>query len=166
MEEIVNKIAASGLITIDLEELYPTNERAVFDIKEYLWQELVLREKDFREVIKQTDWEQFRGKYIAITCSVDAIVPPWAYMLVASKLHGIAEKIVFGSIEVLETIIFRELIQNINIEAYQDKRLIIKGCSQKQIPISAYVDLIATFQSVAKSIMFGEACSTVPVFKR
>ncbi len=166
MEEIVNKIAASGLITIDMEEIYPSAERAIFDIKEHLWQGLALKEKDFREFVKQNDWEIYRNKYVAITCSADAIVPNWAYMLVASKMEGIASKVVFGSSEVLEIIVFRELIDSLPTEDYRDKRLVIKGCSNKPVPSSAYVDLVTKLQPVAKSIMFGEPCSTVPVFKR
>ncbi len=166
MSEIVNKVAASGLVTIDLEEIYPSAERAIFDIKDHLWQGLALREKDFREFVKENNWEAYQDKYVAITCSADAIVPNWAYMLVASKLEGIASKIVFGSSEILETIIFRELIDALPSEDYRDKRLVIKGCSDKPVPSSAYVDLVTKFQPVAKSIMFGEPCSTVPVFKR
>lgn len=166
MEEIINKVASSGLITIDLEEIYPSAERVIFDIKEHLWQGLALREKDFREFVKQNDWEVYRDKYVAITCSADAIVPNWAYMLVASKMEGIASKIVFGTLEVLETVVFRDLIETLPIEDYRDKRLVIKGCSNKPVPTSAYVDLVTKLQPVAKSIMFGEPCSTVPVFKR
>jgi len=166
MNEIVNKVASSGLITIDLEELYPAGERVVFDIKDHLWQGLALKEKDFREFIKSNDWEQYRDKIVAITCSADAIVPNWAYMLVASKLIGIASKIIFGSPETVETIIFRDMIQQLPLEAYRDKRLVIKGCSNKPVPPSAYVELVTRLQPVAKSIMFGEPCSTVPVFKR
>jgi len=166
MSEIVNKVAASGLVTIDLEDIYPNAERAIFDIKDHLWQGLALREKDFREFVKENNWEDYRDKYVAITCSVDAIVPNWAFMLVASKLEGIASKVVFGTKEVLETIVFRELIDSLPLEQYRDKRLIVKGCSNKPVPSSAYVDLVTKLQPVAKSIMFGEPCSTVPVFKR
>jgi hypothetical protein len=166
MNEIVNKVASSGLITIDLEELFPEGERVVFDIKDHLWQGLALKEKDFREFIKSNDWEQYRGKIVAITCTADAIVPNWAYMLIASKMEGIASKIVFGSLETAETIIFRDLIQQLPVEEYRDKRLVIKGCTNKPVPTSAYVDLVTKLQPVAKSIMFGEPCSTVPVFKR
>jgi len=166
MEEIVNKVAASGLVTIDLEEIYPTGERVSFDIANHLWQGLALREKDFREFIKENNWEAYRDKYVAICCSVDAIVPNWAYMLIASKLEGVAKAVVFGGLELLEFTIFNRLIDQLPIEDYRDKRLVIKGCSNKPVPSSAYVDLVTKLQPVAKSIMFGEQCSTVPVFKR
>jgi Protein of unknown function (DUF2480) len=166
MEEIVNKVAQSGLVTIDLEEIFPSGDRVVIDIKDQLWQGLALREKDFREFIKTNDWEVYRDKYVAITCSVDAIVPLWAFMLVASKLEGMAKRFVMGDLSTLDTIIFNDLIQSLSLEDYRDKRVIIKGCSDKPVPKSAYVELVAKIQPVAKSVMFGEPCSTVPVFKR
>ncbi len=166
MSEIINKVAASGLITIDLEDIFPEGERVVIDIKDQLWQGLALKEKDFREWIKTNDWSTFQNKYVAIICSADAIVPNWAYMLIASKLSGVSKRFIFGSAEMLETIIFSELIAAINAEDYLDKRIIIKGCSDKPVPTSAYVDLVNKLQPVAKNIMFGEPCSTVPVFKK
>jgi hypothetical protein len=125
-----------------------------------------LKEKDFREWIKTNDWERYRGHFVAVTCSNDAIIPNWAYMLVASALSGVARKVVFGSVDQLETAIFSELIAALPGEEYADKRLVIKGCSDLPVPVSAYVELVAKLQPVAKSIMFGEPCSTVPVFKR
>lgn len=166
MTEIINKVASSGLVTIDLEEMYPEGERILFDIKDHLWQGLALKEKDFREYIKNNNWEHYRNKYVAITCSVDAIVPAWAYMLVASRLDGVAKRVVFGNLETLETVLFSEIISAMNAEAFADKRLVIKGCSDKPVPVSAYVELVNKLQPVAKSIMFGEPCSTVPVYKR
>lgn len=166
MEQIVNKVAASGLVTIDLEEIYPGGERIVFDIANHLWQGLALREKDFRDFIKENNWEFYHDKYVAICCSTDAIVPNWAYMLIASKLEGVAKMVVFGGLELLESTIFNRLIEQLPQEDYRDKRLVIKGCSDKPVPSSAYVDLVTKLQPVAKSIMFGEPCSTVPVFKR
>lgn len=166
MSEIINKVAASGLVTVDLEEIYPSGERVLLDIKPQLWQELALKEKDFREWIKTNDWEAYRNKYVAVFCSADAIVPNWAYMLVASSLESKAKRVVFGDRETLNTIIFAEMIANLNAEDYRDKRVIIKGCSDKPVPTSAYVELVNKLQPVAKSIMFGEPCSTVPVFKR
>jgi hypothetical protein len=138
----------------------------VIDIREQLWMELALKEKDFREWIKTNDWERYRGHFVAVTCSNDAIIPNWAYMLVASALSGVARKVVFGSVDQLETAIFSELIAALPGEEYADKRLVIKGCSDLPVPVSAYVELVAKLQPVAKSIMFGEPCSTVPVFKR
>jgi hypothetical protein len=166
MSEIINKVAASGLVTIDLESMYPAGQRSVIDIREQLWMELALKEKDFREWIKTNDWERYRGHFVAVTCSNDAIIPNWAYMLVASALSGVARKVVFGSVDQLETAIFSELIAALPGEEYADKRLVIKGCSDLPVPVSAYVELVAKLQPVAKSIMFGEPCSTVPVFKR
>lgn len=166
MEEIVNKVASSGLVTIDLEEIYPIGERAIFDIKDHLWQGLALREKDFREFVKQNDWDKYHGTFVGIICSADAIVPNWAYMLVSSKLEGIAKQVVFGNLDVLEASIFQKLINGLNPEEYRDKRLIVKGCSNKPVPTSAYVDVVSRLQPVAKSIMFGEPCSTVPVYKK
>ncbi len=166
MSEIINKVATSGLVTIDLEELFPEGDRVILDIKDQLWQGLALKEKDFREWIKTNDWEFFRDKFVAVICSVDAIVPNWAYMLIASKLEGIAQRFYFGTPEMLENILFTELISTLNIEDYREKRLIIKGCSDRPVPTSAYVELVSKLQPVAKSIMFGEPCSTVPVFKR
>jgi Protein of unknown function (DUF2480) len=166
MQEIVNKVAASGLITIDLEDLIPQGERILLDIKDQLWQGLALREKEYREWIKTNDWDAYKNKLIAITCSADAIVPNWAYMLVASKLEGIAKRVVFGNLEMLENILFTEIISAIDASQYQDKRIVIKGCSEKPVPTLAYVELVNKLQPVAKSIMFGEPCSTVPVFKK
>ncbi len=166
MSEIINKVAASGLITLDLEDIFPEGARAVIDIKDQLWQGLALKEKDFREWIKINDWNIYRDKYVAIICSADAIVPNWAYMLIASKLSGVAKRFVFGSPEMLETVVFSELISAINVDDYLDKRIIIKGCSHKPVPTSAYVELVNKLQPVAKNIMFGEPCSTVPVYKK
>lgn len=166
MSEIINKVAASGLVTIDLETMYPEGERVLLDIKSQLWMELALKEKDFREWIKNNDWEQYQGKYVAVSCSSDAIVPHWAYMLVASKLEGVARRVVFGSLDDLEKTLFAELIAAMNTDEYLNQRVVIKGCSNRPVPVSAYVDLVNKIQPVAKSIMFGEPCSTVPVFKR
>ncbi|MFN0030899.1 MAG: DUF2480 family protein [Flavobacteriales bacterium] len=166
MEEILNKVAASGLITIDLEEIYPEGERVLLDIKDQLWQGLALREKDFREWTKANDWSVYQNKFVAVTCTLDAIIPNWAFMLIASKLEGIAKRTVFGKLETLEVVLFNELIAQLHVEEYRDKRLVIKGCSDKPVPTSAYVELVNKLQPIAKNIMFGEPCSTVPVFKR
>lgn len=166
MEEIVNKVAKSGLITIDLEEMYPSGERAAFDIKESLWQGLVLKEKDFRDYLKAFDWSTFQDKYVAVYCSADAIIPHWAFMLIASKLQGISKLTFIGSSDEMERYIFREMIEALDVEAYRDQRIVIKGCSNKPVPQSAYGDLVTRLQPYAKSIMFGEPCSTVPVYKK
>lgn len=166
MEEIVNKVAGSGLITIDLGDLYPAGERVLIDIKDQLFQELILREKDFREYIKTHDWSQYSEKYVALTCSADAIIPDWAWMLLASALAPFAKKIVFGTIEILETVLFDELLSAFNIEQYRDARIVIKGCGDKPVPKTAYIELTKKLQPVVKSIMYGEPCSTVPVYKK
>jgi hypothetical protein len=164
--EIVNKVSQSGLITIDLEEFYPAGERVLFDIKELLFQGLVLREKDFREFIKNEDWNKYKDKYVALTCSADAIVPTWAYMLLASQLEPIAKKVVFGNLESLETILYSEILSKININNYKNARVVIKGCGNLPIPKSAYVQITSLLRPLAKSIMYGEPCSTVPLYKK
>lgn len=166
MSEIINKVAASGLVTIDLEGWYPEGDRRVIDIAQQLWQGMALREKDFRDWIKNNDWEQYKDAYVSVYCSADAIIPNWAFMLVASSLAGISKKTVFGAPETMDVMLFHDFISELDIENYRDKRLVIKGCSNKPVPVSAYVDLLNKLQPVAKSIMFGEPCSTVPVFKR
>lgn len=166
MSTIVNKVANSGLITINLEELYPSEKRFAFDIKDQLWQGLALKEKDFREFLKNHDWTQYQDSFVAVFCSVDAIIPHWAFMLVASKLSGIAKKVIIGTPIEMESIIFKEIIEKLDANNYLDQRLVIKGCADKEVPASAYADLVSKLQPVAKSIMFGEPCSTVPVYKK
>lgn len=166
MDEIINRVANSKLKTIDLEDFYPSGKRVVFDIVDWLYEGLILREKDFREYVKNHDWRQYKNCYVALTCSADAIIPSWAYLLLTTKLVPQAEKVVVGNLELLETIIFRDIIENLEILDYKDKPVIIKGCANKPIPPSAYSFLIEKVQPVAKSIMFGEACSTVPLFKK
>lgn len=164
-EEIINKVANSGLITIDLEEYYPKGERVLFDIKPLLFQELILKEKDFREFIKQHNWTAYQNKYVAIVCTADAIVPTWAYMLISIALEPYAKQIIFGNLETLETILFNEVLQKINYSDYQDKRVVIKGCGNLPVSTHAYVALANGLRPFAKSIMYGEPCSTVPLYK-
>ncbi|QOD59457.1 DUF2480 family protein [Polaribacter haliotis] len=164
-EEIINRVATSKLKTFDLEEIYPEGERVLFDVKDWLFQELILKERDFREFVKNHDWSQYKNKFVAITCTVDAIIPSWAFMLVASELTPFANKVVIGNLELLETVLYQELLQFIDFRDFTDVPVIIKGCANKPIPESAYAFLIAKLQPIAKSIMFGEACSTVPLFK-
>lgn len=166
MSEIINKVAQSGLITIDLEEIYPSGKRVALDIAPHLWQGIALREKDFREWIRNTNWSEYQGVHVAIYCSVDAIIPHWAYMLIASALSGIAGTVVFGSMGDLESELFRAVIHDLNPEEYRDKRIVIKGCSEREVPVSAYMNLVSHLQPVVRSIFFGEPCSTVPVYKR
>ena len=163
--EIINKVANSGLITIDLEEFYPKGERVLFDLKPLLFQELILKEKDFREFIKEHDWAGYKDKMVAITCTADAIVPTWAFMLVSIALEPFAKKIIFGNLATLEAILFSEVLKAINYTDYQDKRIVIKGCGNLPVSTNAYVELVKGLKPFAKSIMYGEPCSTVPLYK-
>ncbi len=166
-DEIINRVANNeNLITFDLEEYYPEGERVLFDIKDWLFEGLLLREKDFRKHVVDHDWRQYKDNYIALICSTEAIIPGWAYLLLTSALVPFAKKVVVGTLDTLETIIYNEIINNLDVSAYQDKLLIIKGCSKKPVPDGAYIFLLQKLQPVAKSIMYGEACSSVPLFKR
>lgn len=165
-EEIINRVANSSLNTIDLEDLYPEGERVLLDIKEQLWQGLALKEKDFRAYIKATDWSVYQDKYVALSCSVDAIIPTWAYMLLATALNPFAKRVVFGDLTYLEGILFEEVIERIDYSQYQDARVVIKGCSDRAVPTASYVKLTEKLQPFAKAIMFGEPCSTVPLWKK
>lgn len=166
MEEIINKVANSKLVTIDLEDYYPEGNRVLFDIKQWLFHELILKEKDFRESINSYDWSSLKDCYVALTCSADAIIPSWAYILISTKAAAYAKKIVVGDLVVLETSIYQEIINEFDIESVKNKPVIIKGCANKPIPPSAYVQLVEKIIPVANSIMYGEACSTVPLFKK
>lgn len=166
MSEIINRVAQSGLITLNLEEFIHPGERVVYDIKDNLFHGLLLREKDFREFVKTHDWSQYAGKNVAIICSTDAIVPTWAYMLLASKLQNYANRYVFGNLEALDRVLFQDAIAKINPEDYQDAKLVIKGCGQIPIPEFAYVEVMSKLLPVASSIMYGEPCSTVPIYKK
>lgn len=165
-EKIVNRVAKSPLKNIDLEELYPDGKRILFDIKNWLFEGIILKEKDFRESVNKHDWSQYQDTYVALTCSEDAIIPSWAYLLLSTELTPYAKKIVIGNLELLETSIFQEIINDMDISEYQDKPVIIKGCADKPIPASAFSFLIDRIQPIAKTIMYGEACSTVPLYKK
>jgi hypothetical protein len=165
-ENIVNKVASSGLITLNLEEYYHTGERLVYDIKDNLFHGLMLREKDFREFIKTHDWTAYTGKNVAIICSADAIVPTWAYMLLSNRLSPYANEVVFGDLETLEAVLFTKALSKIDIRSYADERVVVKGCADIDIPVFAYVEITRQLSKVAKSIMYGEPCSTVPIYKR
>jgi Protein of unknown function (DUF2480) len=165
-EEIINRVAQSALVTLNLEELLHPGERVVYDIKDNLFQGLILREKDFRAFVKEHDWSQYTGKNIAITCSVDAIVPTWAYMLLASKLQNHANYYVFGNLEALEQALFQEAIAKIDMEEYRDAKVVVKGCGSVPVPTYAYVEVMRKLLPVAASIMYGEPCSTVPLYKK
>ena len=165
-EQFINKVAESGLITIDLETWYPRGETAVFDLKDHLFMGLILKEKDFRAALTTTDWEQYRDKYVAITCTADAIIPMWAYMLVATNLQPLAKEIVFGEEKDLHQSLLLKNLYKINGQDYQDKRVVVKGCGDIAIPEAAYVEITNKLRPYVKSIMYGEPCSTVPIFKR
>lgn len=165
-EEIINRVATSGIVSLDLEELYHPGERVIYDIKDNLFQGMILREKDYREFLKSHDWSQYTGKNIAVICSEDAIVPTWAYMLLAIQLEPFANKVVFGDLTTLEDKLFADAIHKIDPEEYRGKRVVVKGCSKFPVPISAYVDVTTLLKPVAQSLMFGEPCSTVPLFKK
>lgn len=163
---IENKIAKSGLINIDLADYYPKGERVLFDIKPLLWQEFVLKEKDFRLFIKEHNWNQYQDKFVAVYNTADAIVPSWAYMLIVSALEPYAKKVVYGNLESLEIVIFINSLNNsFNPQQYKDKLVIIKGCGDLLITNAAYLEIVNLLKPHVKSLMFGEACSSVPVYK-
>jgi len=164
--EIPNRVSKSKLITIDLEDFYPTGNRVVVDIAPWLHQELILKEKEFRNYVDKHQWAQYDQCYVAINCSVDAIIPSWAYLLLSSKLAPYTKEVVVGNLDLLETTIFSEIINNLDVTKYQNKPVIIKGCANKPIPNSAYTVLVKKLQPFVKSIMYGEACSTVPIYKK
>ncbi len=166
MDEIVNRIAKSPLVTIDLEDFYPEGRRMVFDLKDFLYEELILREKDFREQLKNHDWTQYQDAFVAMDCSTDAIIPSWAFLLVATYLQPYAKKIIKGNLIDLETSLYQEIISNMDVSSYEGKKIIIKGCSKKPVPDAAYIQLIEKIQPHIQSLMFGEACSTVPLLKK
>ncbi|TDH25186.1 DUF2480 family protein [Segetibacter sp. 3557_3] len=163
---LVNKVSESGLITIDLAEFHPGDAIAIFDIKDYLFRELLLREKDFRNALVQLDWEQYRDKNVGITCSNDAIIPMWAYMLITSYLQPVAKAIVYGNRDNLVATLFLKNLARVDGSAYTDKRVVIKGCGDINIPEAAYVEITSKLRPYVKSIMYGEPCSTVPIFKK
>ena len=165
MEEIVNKVANSVLEVFDLEDYYPKGVRTQIDISQWLIEGFLLKEKDFREQLKNHDWSQYKDQYVAITCSTDAIVPAWASILVAIQLAPFAKKIINGSIEDLESSMYEELLSKIDYSVYSNKPIIIKGCSRKPVPMRAYVLAAHYLQPFARSIMYGEACSAVPLYK-
>ena len=163
---IINRVASSALITFNLEDYYTAGERAELDIKPWLWQELVLKEKDFRESVKQHNWHQYEGKYLAIHCSADAVIPTWAFMLVCIYAEPFAKQVVIGNSEDLETTLFRQSLSQIDWQQFATAKVVVKGCSKVQVPIAIYAEATIQLRKVAASIMFGEPCSTVPLYKR
>ncbi len=163
---IENKVANSGLITIDLETFRHLGKRVLFDIKDWLFREIILKEKDFRDFVKNHDWTQYQNQNIAFYCSSDAIIPTWAFMLLASAVQPYANKYVFGNLEQLEIELYNKAINQINISDFVDKRIILKGCSHNELPVAAYMKMSNKLLPVVKSLMYGEACSNVPIYKK
>lgn len=166
MEEIINRVATSGLITLNLEDYYNSGERIVYDLKDNLFMGLILKEKDFREFLKNHDWSFYEGKNIAITCSEDAIIPTWAYMLLTLKLAPYANSIVYGSLEDLEIKLYRDAFDRLDFGQFKDQRVVVKGCSNVDLPVEIYVEVSLRLKPLVKSLMFGEPCSTVPLYKQ
>ncbi len=166
MDEIINKVANSVLEVFDLEDYYPNGIRTQIDISQWLLEGFLLKEKDFREALKNHDWSQYQNHFVAINCSTDAIVPAWATILVTTYVAPFAQKVVSGNLTELETALYQDILPTLDYSPYQDKPVIIKGCSKKPVPESAYIMAVQKLQPIAKSIMYGEACSAVPLFKK
>ncbi|MBA4259942.1 MAG: hypothetical protein C0446_12315 [Chitinophaga sp.] len=166
MEPIINKVAESGIISLDLETYFSKEKLIVFDLKDYLFMGLILKEKDFRAALITTDWEKFRDSYVAVTCSADAIIPMWANMLVTVYLSPIAKGVFFGTEEYVKEQLLLNALNTIQGVDYTDQRVVVKGCGEDPVPASAYVKITAILRPYAKSIMYGEPCSTVPLYKK
>ena len=166
MDQVINKVSESSLITLNLEDYFPKEEVVLFDMKDYLFMGLILKEKDFREALKNLDLSQFNNQFVAVTCSVDAVIPIWAYMLVASYLQPVAKTVIFGTMEELKKQLLLKNISAINPAEFADKRVVIKGCGELPIGEAAYLEATKLLRPVVKSIMYGEPCSTVPIFKK
>lgn len=165
-DTFVNKVAESGIITIDLENFFPKEAVVLFDLKDYLFMGLILKEKEFRQALKALDISVYENKNVAITCTADAIIPMWAYMLVASLLQPVAKNVVLGGTEEVKQKLLIKNIERIDINEYTEKRVVIKGCGETPIPEEAYLQITHLLRPVVKSIMYGEPCSTVPVYKK
>ncbi len=165
-QPLINRVAQSSLLTINLEDFFPASTFGHFDIKDYLFKGLILKEKDFRLALKEYDWSQHENQLLLIYCSVDAIIPVWAYMLVASKAAPFATEIFQGSQEAYLKYFFQKELQQLDLEKYRDQKIVIKGCGEQPVPVSAYTQVVHLLQPIAKSIMYGEPCSTVPIFKQ
>lgn len=164
--EIINRVAGSSLVSLDLETYYHPGQRVVYDLKDNLYMGLILKEKEFRAFLKEHDWSQYAGKNVAITCTEDAIVPTWAYMLLTLQLQPYANTVVFGTLSDLDEKLYFDAIATINPEDYRDAKVVVKGCSKVPVPTAAYVELTRRLQPVVQSLLFGEPCSTVPLYKR
>jgi len=165
-EPIINKVAESGIITLDLEKYYPREESAVFDLKDHLFMGMILKEKDFREALKKTDWSRYKDKNVALTCTADAIIPVWAWMLTVSYLQPVAREIIMGDEKELHKILFLKNLSAIDVNEFADKKVVVKGCGETAIDDYVYMEITKLLRPVAQSIMYGEPCSTVPVFKK
>lgn len=165
-EEIINRVANSSLVTFNLEDYYNKGERVLYDIKQNLFQELILKEKDFRVFVKEFDWSQYKGKNVGIICSVDAIVPTWAYMLLATRLENYANTVLFGGLECIEQALYQQALSKINVEAFRNAKVVIKGCGELPVPVYAFVEISRLLTPVVQSLMYGEPCSTVPIYKK
>lgn len=165
-EEIINRVAQSKLITFNLEDYYPEGNRVALDIKDWLYEGFILKEKEFRAYVQEHDWSQYKNAYVAMHCSTDAIVPGWAYLLLTMQLSPFAKKIVQGSLADLETLLYQSVLNDLDFTEFQDKSVIIKGCTKKPVPTNAYIILADKLRPIAKSVMYGEACSAVPLYKR
>jgi len=166
MEEIINRVAKSPLITLNLETYLPKKGIVEYDLKQNLFQELILKEKDFRSFIQENDWSKYTNKVVALHCSVDVIIPVWAYMLITTRLQPYTQEVFFGTKKEVESILWRESLSQINPQDFEGEKVIIKGCGQIPIPESAYAEVSRILSPVVSSLMYGEACSTVPIFKR
>jgi hypothetical protein len=163
--EIINRVSNSKLVTFNLEDYYHHGERILFDIKDWLFEGIILKEKDFREKVKSHDWSQYKDVNIAIICSEDAIVPTWAYMLVAINAEPFVNNVIFGNLNDLESTLFKEALSKVDLNAFKDAKVVVKGCGKLPIPDFAYVEITRLLRPVASSIMYGEPCSTVPLYK-
>ncbi|SDE96570.1 Protein of unknown function [Pricia antarctica] len=165
-ETILNRVSQSKIFTFNLEDYYPEGKRILLDIKDWLYEGIILKEKEFRAALMQHDWAQYQDAFVALHCSSEAIVPGWAYMLIATKLEPYASKTVQGNLEQLETSLFQSVIEKLDVSEFEGRLVIVKGCSNKPVPPNAYLLITQKLQPVVKSLMYGEACSSVPLFKK
>lgn len=165
-DEIVNRVANSQLITIDLEDYYPKGTRTIIDIKTWLHGGLILKEKDFRSQLKRHDWSQYKNHYVGLICTTDVILPSWTFMLIATYIAPLSKKVIIGGLKELEAAIFQDILNKINLDPFNGRSIVVKGCSKLPIPETAYLHIIEKLQPIVKTIMFGEACSAVPLYKR
>ena len=164
--EIINRVANSALITIDLEDYYPKGERLMIDLSDWLYEGLLLKEKEFRQSLKEHDWAQYQNALVALHCSTDAILPGWAYLLVTTYVQPYAKALVIGNQEDMNQMLYQKIIENLDMSPFRDQRVIIKGCNRKTVPQNAYIHLASKLLPIVKSLMYGEACSTVPLYKK